>query len=130
MKSIMQFAQPAGDQSAKSAPIKMFQAIHVAEGSIRPLSFEAVDLEDARKFAATLGFGLIGEAPVVANQSNIVAFERPDAFDVPQARHKLGGISRSTLYRLLKRGKLSRLTDTRKVLITRRSIERYLACAA
>ena len=84
-------------------------------------------MEDARKFAATLGFGLIGEAPVVANQSNIVAFERPDAFDVPQARHKLGGISRSTLYRLLKRGKLSRLTDTRKVLITRRSIERYLA---
>lgn len=129
MNSIMQNVQIAGNQPASPALKKTFQAIHVAEGSIRPISFEAVDLEDARQFAAKLGFGLIGEAPVIPEQANIVAFERADAFDVRQTCQKLN-ISRSTLGRHLERGILSRLPDTRKILVTRRSIERYLARAA
>lgn len=108
---------------------KTYQALHIADAAIRKVTFEALNLEDARHFATKCGFGLQGEVPPNNGQSNVVQFERADAFDVPQTCHKLG-ISRSSLNRLLKRGILSRLQDTGKVLVTRRSIERYLARAA
>ena len=54
----------------------------------------------------------------------------PEAFDVASACHIMGDISRTTLYRLLLRGKLERLPATRKVLVTRRSIERFCSQAA
>ncbi|MDI1249212.1 MAG: helix-turn-helix domain-containing protein [Lacunisphaera sp.] len=129
MKSIMQNAPSDENLPGSSAGTKTYQAIHIADGKVRQLTFQAVDLPDAQQFVAKLGCGLMGEAPLVTGQSNVVPFERPDAFDVRQTCHKLG-ISRSSLDRLVRRGKLSRLPDTRKILITRRSIERYLARAA
>jgi len=129
MKSIMQNAPAAEILSGSSLHTKTYKAIHVADGNIRQLTFEALDLQDARQFAAKLGLGLIGETPVIISQPNVVQFERADAFDVRQTCQKLA-ISRSSLNRLVKRGKLSRLPDIGKLLVTRRSIERYLARAA
>lgn len=106
-----------------------YSAIYVDAGMIRKVTFEAENLEEARRLAAKWGFGLEGEAqPEIGRPEERVV--NPDAFDSKDSRRKLGGISRTTLYRLLARKKLSRLPDTRKVLVTRASIERYCARAA
>ena len=104
--------------------LKRYRAIYLIEGSIRRISFEAFDMDEARRLATKWGFGLEGEATeesITATQTAIAAA----AFDVVSACRVLGNISRTTLYRLLVRGKLERLPATRKVLVTRRSIERF-----
>jgi transcriptional regulator with XRE-family HTH domain len=102
----------------------MTVAVYLMEGSIRRISFEAFDLDEARRLATKWGLGLEGEStedPIRATHTTIA----PAAFDVVSACRVLGDISRTTLYRLLLRGKLERLPATRKVLVTRRSIERF-----
>jgi hypothetical protein len=47
----------------------------------------------------------------------------PEAYPLSVAQKLLGGVSRSTIYRDLFNGRLERLPHTRRVLITRRSIE-------
>ena len=90
--------------------------------------FEALGLDEAKRLAAGWGFELEGELTEEFNRPQSVSIT-PEAFDVPNACRIMGDISRSTLYRLLMRGKLERLPATRKVLVTRRSIERFCSQA-
>jgi len=115
--------------SADDCTLKRYRAVYIVQASIRRMTFEAQSLEEAQRLAAGWGFGLEGEATeeAAADVRRPVAAE---AFDVPSACRVLGDISRTTLYRLLVRGKLDRLPATRKVLVTRRSIERYCSKAA
>ena len=77
--------------------------------------------------------GEVEVAPIPATADEVSAAETstpkrevpPVALDVGSACRVLGNISRTTLYRLLVRGRLARLPGTRKVLVTRRSIERF-----
>lgn len=54
----------------------------------------------------------------------------PESYELPVAQKLLGGISRSTIYRDVHRGLLDRVPHTRRVLITRESIERRKKIAA
>jgi len=109
--------------------MKRFQAIYLMQASIRKITFEALNLDEAQRLATLWGFGLEGEA----TEERASDARRPlaaEAFDVSSACKVLGDISRTTLYRLLLRGQLERLPATRKVLVTRRSIERFCSKAA
>jgi hypothetical protein len=108
---------------------KRYRAIFFVNASIRRITFEALSLEEAQRLAANWGFGLEGEVtedPPTESRRPLVM----EAFDVASACRVLGDISRTTLYRLLVRGQLERLPATRKVLVTRRSIERFCSKAA
>ena len=108
--------------------LKRFRAVFCVQASIRRVTFEALSLDEAQELAATWGFGLEGEAsaePEVETRRHVPT----EAFDVKSACRVLGCISRTTLYRLLVKGQLERLPSTRKVLVTRRSIERYCSRA-
>jgi hypothetical protein len=105
-----------------------YQAIFVTNGMIRRVTFEAMNQEEAQQLAALWGCGLEGEAKQPSKMP--IAPTLPEAYEEPVARQLLGNISRTTLYRLLVRGKLERVKDTRKVLVTRRSIERFCSRAA
>lgn len=109
--------------------MNQYRAIYVVAGSIRRITFEAANLEEARRLATTWGFGLEGEAPaeISRRQEKDAA---PAAVDARTACRLLGGISRAMLYRHIARKILHRLPDTRKILVTRASIERYCARAA
>jgi hypothetical protein len=104
--------------------MKRFRAIYLTESCIRKVTFEAPCLDEARRLAAGWGFGLEGEEAEELPQFQSSSFA-PEAFDVANACRILGDISRTTLYRLLLRGQLERLPATRKVLVTRRSVERF-----
>jgi len=108
--------------------MKQYSAICADHGLIRRIVFEASTSEEAQRLAATWGFGLEGEA--MSTGAPLVVTATPEAFDEESARKMLGDISRTTLYRLLLRGKLDRVPATRKVLVTRRSIERFCSTAA
>lgn len=82
--------------------------------------FEAEDAERARAFAARCGAGLYDEAGSPGSPEAL----RPEAYDEKTARLLLGGISRTTLYRELALRRLDRVPGTRRVLVTRASIER------
>ena len=100
--------------------IKRFSGIYVTTGEIRRVVFEARDVAEAKQLAANWGVGLEGET---------VAFSReappplPEAYDEKTTRYLLGGISRTTLYAELASGRLKRRAGTRRVRVTRRSIE-------
>lgn len=51
----------------------------------------------------------------------------PESYELDKARELLGGISRSTVYREIHNGLLERVPNTRRVLITRESIEKRKA---
>lgn len=48
----------------------------------------------------------------------------PVAYNIKDACRMLGGIKRATIYRWLHSGRLSKIPDVGRVLITRKSIER------
>lgn len=54
----------------------------------------------------------------------------PESYELPDAQKLLGNVSRSTIYREVHRGLLDRVPHTRRVLITRESIERRVKSAA
>jgi hypothetical protein len=108
--------------------MKQFSAVYVWNTEIRKIDFESASDEEAKNISAKWGFGLEGETRSL--RSDAVVPARPEAFDEETTRKLLGDISRSTLYRLILRGKLNRVPATRKVLVTRRSIERFCAEAA
>jgi hypothetical protein len=83
--------------------------------------FEAETEQEARDFAAKCGAGMEGPASQMPGLGGPVA----ENYDEKTARRLLGGLSRSTLYRELGRGKLERVPGVRKVLVTRRSLERW-----
>jgi hypothetical protein len=94
-----------------------FSAITPVAGEIRRIFFDAESHEEAVKIAAACNAGLEGEAcrPVTPV---------PVAFGVQEARELLGGISRATIYAWLALGRLERVPNTRRLLVTRESIER------
>jgi len=109
-------------------PMKRYRAIFLQNASIRRIIFEAMNADEAQRLAAGWGFGLEGE------ESGSLAGEThrspiAEVLDVASTCRVLGDISRTTLYRLLVRGLLERLPATRKVLVTRRSIERFCSKA-
>ena len=110
--------------NGNGSAFRSYRAVYVAKSSIRKVTFEAFSLDEAQCLAAVWGFGLEGE--VCGEGNNAYGHPvGPEAYDVTKACRILGDISRTTLYRLLIRGKLERLPATRKVLVTRRSIERF-----
>lgn len=100
--------------------LKRFSGIYVAAGEIRRLIYEAKDIAEARQLASKWGVGVEGEAVAFSGESPPPL---PEAYDEKTARYLLGGISRTTLYAELATGRLKRLSGTRRVLVTRRSIE-------
>lgn len=101
--------------------LKKFSGIYVAAGEIRRVVYEAKDLAEARQLAAKWGVGIEGEAATFPGESSPPL---PEAYDEKTARYLLGGISRTTLYAELATGRLKRIAGTRRVLVTRQSIER------
>jgi uncharacterized protein with von Willebrand factor type A (vWA) domain len=99
-----------------------YSAVYPVSGSLRRMFFEAENEQEARDFAAKCGAGLEGPATHVADW---LPAEAPENYDEKTARRLLGGVSRSTLYRELALGKLERVPGLRKVLVTRRSLERW-----
>ena len=108
--------------------LKRFRAVFCVQASIRRVTFEALSIDEAQQLAATWGFGLEGEASA-ESEAETRSHVPSEALDVESACRVLGSISRTTLYRLLVKGQLERLPSTRKVLVTRRSIERYCSKA-
>lgn len=101
--------------------LKKFSGIYIAAGEIRRIVYEAKDLAEARELAEKWGVGIEGEAVAFPGGSPAPL---PEAYNEKTARYLLGGISRTTLYGELATGRLQRLPGTRRVLVTRRSIER------
>lgn len=100
--------------------LKKYSGIYVAAGEIRRVVYEAKDVTEAKEFAARWGVGIEGEATAFPGHSPAPV---PEAYAEKTARYLLGGISRTTLYAELAMGRLKRLPGTRRVLVTRRSIE-------
>ena len=99
--------------------LAMFSAAYVVQGKMRRMFFEAIDDAEAREFCIRWGCGLEGEStrPELGTKS------LPEAYDQQTACRLLGGISKSTLYRELQDGKLERVPGTRRILVTRSSLE-------
>ena len=96
-----------------------YSAIRPSNGAIRRLWFEAADVVEAQATAAACGAGLEGPSAVPGN-----ACEPPVSFPLDEARRLLGGVSRSTVYRDIARGRLARVPGLRRIQITRESILR------
>lgn len=101
--------------------MKLFTGIYTVDGSVRRMTMEAESLAEARGVASKWGVGIEGEGSGFASSPAPV----PEAYAEGQARKLLGEISRTSLYRMLIRGDVDRLPGTRKVLVTRASIERF-----
>lgn len=96
--------------------MKTFAAIVPVAGKARRIVFDACDAADAARVCESANAALVGEAEAPA--------ALPEAYEQKEARRLLGGISRSTLYRELALGLVERLPETRRLLVTRDSIER------
>lgn len=93
-----------------------YAAVIPVKGELHRIYFDASDVEEARQVAIACHAGLEGEARRPESPA-------PVAFDMKEARSLLGGVSRATVYNWLAEGRLERVPGTRKVLITRSSIE-------
>lgn len=98
-------------------------AIVPVQGELRRIFYDAPDNAQARLIAAACNAGLEGEA----HTPNPAPAEAPHAYGLQKARELLGGISRATVYNWLAVGRLERVPETRRVLITRSSLERAVA---
>jgi hypothetical protein len=96
-----------------------YAGVFIADGAVRRMVFEANGPIQANELALKWGIGIEGEAAAINNPEPI-----PEAYDVKTACRMLGGISRKSLDRDLKIGLLERVEYTRRVLVTRKSIER------
>ena len=110
-------ASAAGNRSAE--PPAYFSAVYIHNSQVRRLKFEATDIEEAQALAARWGAGVEGEV------ERADAPPLPVAYGMTSARQVLGGVSRSQVYVWLTLGRLERLPGTRRVLITRESIEKF-----
>jgi hypothetical protein len=103
-----------------------FGAVVIIDGKARRVILEAADEEEALSITHRLGIGLDVTQPV--DRPMVERQARPEAYDEDTTRKLLGNISRTTLWRLIVRGKLERVPSVRRVLVTRKSIERFCAC--
>lgn len=99
-----------------------YAGVYVQDGIVRNVEFEASSFEEAKSIAQRWGVGISGDAQLACNTA---VLPPPEAYDEESASKMLGGVSRSSLYRMVAVGKLDRLPGTRRFLITRESIERY-----
>jgi hypothetical protein len=103
-----------------SPALKTFSAVFVVAGASRRTFFDAADESEARATCICWGVGLEGEA----KRPGAAPEPLPEAYDAQTARRLLGGVSRTTLYKEIVLGNLQRVPGTRRVLITRTSIEK------
>lgn len=94
-----------------------FAAVIPFRGELRRVYFDAADAEEARGIAMACNAGLEGPA----QRPEVPA---PVAFSLNEARELLGGVSRATIYNWVALGRLERVAGTRRLLLTRESIER------
>ncbi len=99
--------------------MKTFSAVFVVRGEARRTYFEATSDAEAREICVRWEAGLEGETVPREQETRAL----PEAYDEGAARQLLGGISKSTLYREIQDGKLERVRGTRRILITRASLE-------
>lgn len=97
--------------------MKLFSGMFAVRGTVRKITFEAECLEEARELAARWGVGVEGET-AAANSAT------PEAYDLKTTCRLLGGVSASTIYREIAVGRLHRVAGSRRILITRESIEK------
>ena len=110
------------------ASTRVWSALYIEDGDVRRLWFEAPSEEKARDFARRCGAGLEG-----ASDRPDTTVPLPEAYDEVTTRKLLGGVrddgtpgvSRSFLYKELTLGRLERVPGTRRLLITRASIEKW-----
>lgn len=101
--------------------LNVYSALRIEEGMIRRLWFEAPDETAAMNLCSRYGVGYEGPSQPPGSSAPLT----PVAFDGKTTRAMLGGVSASTLYRLLATGQLERVAGTFRVLVTRSSIERF-----
>jgi hypothetical protein len=99
--------------------MKLFTGIYVVAGAVRRMTFEAESPQEAQKLAAPWGVGVEGETQVLAEAETTL----PEAYDLKTTCRLLGNISPSTIYREVAVGGLERVPNSRRILITRKSIE-------
>jgi len=95
----------------------------VCDGTLRHVTYEAADESEARAIAKKWDIGFAGEAAA----EPVIKSTEPEAFCLEDAQQMLGGVSRATVYRWLDNGRLQRVRDTRRVLITRKSVMQLVA---
>ncbi len=100
--------------------LKTFSVVFVVNGNVRRAQIEAADDAEARATCLRWNVGLEGEVA----RARYVPEPLAEAYDSQTARRLLGGISRTSLYKQVAAGNLDRVPGTRRVLITRSSIER------
>jgi hypothetical protein len=100
--------------------LKSYSAVFAVNGGMRRVHFDAADEAEAQATCERWGAGLEAEA----QRPEIQQSPLPEAYDSATARRLLGGISRTSLYKELVLGHLDRVSGTRRVLITRSSLER------
>ncbi len=95
----------------------------VCDGTLRRVTFEATDDSEAREIAKKWEVGFAGEAAT----EPVIKSAEPEAFCLGDTQRMLGGVSRATIYRWLDIGRLQRVRDTRRILITRKSVMQLAA---
>lgn len=93
-----------------------YSALIPVAGELRRVWFDASDEDDARSVAVACNAGL--EGPAKRSEPSRVAFS------LQEARELLGGVSRATVYNWIAVGRLERVPNTRRLLVTRESLER------
>lgn len=97
--------------------LNRYRGQFIEQGELRTLVLEARNLEEAR------AIGQRWNAAIQSEDDHRLE-PLPEGYDAVTARQILGGISQSTLYRLLATRKLRRMPG-RKIVVTRESIENF-----
>ena len=106
-------------EPVESPPRTVYTAVRIEDGETLRIWFEASMEEKAREYCRCINAGFEGRA----GGPEIRETPLPEAYNVETSCQILGGISPSTLYREIADGKLERFPGTRRVLITRASLE-------
>lgn len=100
--------------------MKKFAGIYIFNGQVRHMTVEATDEQEARSLGANpQPFGVQGEAMPCGSPAATAS----PVFDLREVTN-LFKVSRGTVHRWLIEGRLERIPDIRKILITRESVER------
>jgi hypothetical protein len=100
-------------------PMKTFHGFFLVGGVVRRVTLEANDLYEAQDIGRSWNASIEGEHIDLAPPL-------PLCVNLKEASRLLGGVSRVTLYRWMWAGELDRVPDTRRVLITRASLEKRM----